>query len=399
MTPDARRAELAALDKESPLLSNEPPHWVIRGTAYLVIALAAIALAAAVFIKLPETVTFPGLIVPDGAADPIQAPRAAVIREVRVSEGLTVAKGDELYVLASEAVGDRDAEARTLAEDLASRERDLKNSELTDASDLDIKDHEIAQADEELKFLQRNVEVERDFASRVEKLAKVGIYAETDVIARRLEVAGAEKDLNNAARTRELVVLQRQQLAEEHARRRTDDEGEIAKLRIRLEAAHGQLENSSRSLSSIRAPYDAVVIAVAATSAGSVVQGGQELCQLARTGGKPKLRLLLSETGLARLRVGQRLRFFADAFPYQRYGTLAGTLAWISPSAVTSREGPQFVAVATLDRDAFLVGEQDARLRAGMRGEARVIVGSRTPFESVLEPVRRFGEDLGHPAP
>jgi len=399
MTPDARRTELAALEKESSLLSNEPPHWVIRGTAWLVIALAAIALAAAIFIHLPETVTFPGLIVPDGAADPIQSPRAAVIREVRVAEGATVAKGDELYVLTSEAVGDRDADARTLTEDLASRERNLKESELTDASDLDMKDHEMAQADEELQFLQRSVEVERDFAARVEKLAKLGIYAETDVIARRLEVAGAEKDMNNARRTRELVVLQRQQLAEEHARRRSDDEGEIAKLRIRLETAQGQLENSRRSLSSIRAPYDAVVISVAATSAGSVVQSGQELCQLARAGGTLKLRLLLSETGLARLRVGQRLRFFADAFPYQRYGTLTGTLAWISPAAVTSREGPQFVAVATLDHDTFPGGGPGDRLRVGMKGETRVVVGSRTPFESMFEPIRRLREDLGHPAP
>ena len=104
--------------------------------------------------------------------------------------------------------------------------------------------------------------------------------------------------------------------------------------------------------------------------------------------------LLLPETGLPRLAVGQRMRFFAAAFPYQRYGTLTGTLSWISPSAVSSRDGQQFVAVATLDRDAFQIGTQSVPLRVGMRGEARIVVGNRTLIEYALEPVRQLRENL-----
>ena len=102
---------------------------------------------------------------------------------------------------------------------------------------------------------------------------------------------------------------------------------------------------------------------------------------------------------MARIAVGQRVRFFADAFPYQRYGTLTGTLSWMSPSAVSSREGQQFVALATLDRESFIYRGHEAILRAGMRGEARVIVGSRTLIEYALEPVRQLRENLGSANP
>jgi multidrug efflux pump subunit AcrA (membrane-fusion protein) len=397
MTPNARRADREALESESPLLPKDPPHWIVRGTAWLMIALFATALLAAVLIHLPETVRCPCLLVPEGGADPIQSPRLAVIRQVHISEGREVAAGDELFVLSSEEVGDRDTEARTLEEDLVLQKANLKHSEITDAADLQIEDHEIAQADEEVKFREATVAVEHDLAARFEKLSKLGIYAETDLILRRLETAGAEKDLSVAKRAQQLVVLQQQQMADEQARQRSEQLEEIAKLGIRLDALKLQLEDSKQNMISIRAPYDAVVISMAANNPGSVVQNGQELCQLARAHGKLKVRLFLTESGLAQLAVGQRMRFFADAFPYQRYGTLTGTLSWISPSAVSSRDGQQFVALATLDQQSFHGAGPSGFLRVGMKGEARIAVGSRTLIEYALEPIRQLREDLGTP--
>jgi len=383
------------LDSESPMLSQDPPHWVVRGTAWLIIALFAVALLALILVHVPETIRCPCILVPEGGADPIQSPRLAVIRQVRVGEGREVAAGDELFVLSSEDVGDRDTQARTLDEDLTSRKRNLKQAEATDAADLEIKDHEIGQADEEVKFRETAVGVERDLAARYEKLSKLGVYSETDLVLRRLELAGAEKDLSVASRTRQQVILQRQQMGAEQARQRSDQVAEIKKLEIRMDALKRQSEDSRQNLISIRAPYAAVVISMAENNPGSVVQNGQELCQLARSDGKLRVRLLLAEQGLARLSVGQRVRFFADAFPYQRYGTLTGTLSWISPSAVESRDGKQFVALVTLDREAFQVGGEARPLRVGMKGEARIVVGSRTLIEYALEPIRQLRENLG----
>ena len=376
------------------MLSRDPPNWVFRAAAWLVIGIFAAGLLALVLVRVPETIRCPCLLGPEAGADPIQAPRAAVVRQVRIQEGRAVAAGEELFVLSSEDVDDRDAQARSLDADLALRRNDLKRAEVTDAADLQIKDHEIAQTDEEIRFRGATLEVERDLASRVEKLLKLGIYAETDLILRRLEVTGAEKDLSVAQRTRQQLVLQRQQMANEQERQRSDRLADIKKIEIRLGSLSRQLGDSDQNLVSIRAPYDAVVISMAENNPGSIVQQGQELCQLARTSGKLRLRLLLSEPAMSRLAVGQRVRFLAEAFPFQRYGTITGTITWISPSAVSSRDGGQFIAAAQLDRDTIQVGGQALPLRAGMRGEARVVVGSRTPIEYVLEPIRQLRENM-----
>lgn len=225
MTPNARRADQEALDSESSMLPADPPHWVVQGTAWLIIGLFATALLALVLVHVPETIRCPCVLVPEGGADPIQSPRAAIIREVHVGEGREVAAGEELFVLSSEDVGDRATQERTLQEDLASLRRNLKEAEVTNAQDLDIKDHEIAQADEEVKFRENYVAVERDLAARYDKLSKIGVYSETEMAVRRLELAGAEKDLSVATRTREQVILQRQQMAAEQARQRSDQPG------------------------------------------------------------------------------------------------------------------------------------------------------------------------------
>ncbi len=394
MTPNSRRGDEAGLEAGSPMLPQDPPSWLIRGTAWLIVGLFAVAILASVLIRLPETIRCPCLLVPEGGADPIQSPRLAIIRQVRVAEGRVVAAGDELFVLSSEDARDHDAQARTVEEDLTTQARNLKQAEASDLADLEIKDHEIAQANDEVKFRETAVGVERDLVARYAKLSKVGVYSETDLVLRQLELAGAEKDLSVADRTRQQVILQRQQMAAEQSRQRSDRLAEIKKLGIRAEALKSELVDSDRNLISIRAPYNAVVISLAENNPGTVVQNGQELCQLARANGKLKVRLLLAEAALPRLAVGQRVRYFADAFPYQRYGTITGVLTWISPSAVASREGQQFVAVANLDRDGFQVGPVTQPLRVGMRGEARVVVGYRTLIEYAVEPIRQMRESL-----
>jgi multidrug efflux pump subunit AcrA (membrane-fusion protein) len=76
---------------------------------------------------------------------------------------------------------------------------------------------------------------------------------------------------------------------------------------------------------------------------------------------------------------------------------VTGTLSWISQSAVSSRDGQQFIALATLDSSTIDVGGQSKPLRVGMRGEARIVVGNRTLIEYVLEPLRQLRENMGRP--
>ena len=257
-----------------------------------------------------------------------------------------------------------------------------------------IKSEEIAQFDRELEFRRTHAATSRDLVERLDRIARTGGVSHLELTRAQLDLAESEKDLHVAGRSLEALKLERTKLETERARRRTEEIADVRKLKFQIDALQRDLLGTSNDLVSIRAPYDAVVISLAQRHAGSVVQAGAELCQLAPRDAIPYARLVVRESGLARLAIGQHVRLFFDAFPYQRYGTVTGELKWISAAAVASERGRQFTAAASLDRPFVRVKSEERPLRVGMQGEARIAVGSRALIEHAFEPIRQLRENL-----
>jgi len=383
-----------SFDTESELLPQEPPPWVIRSTAWLLIAAFLFALLIAVVLRLPETVDCRFVLIP-ATADPIQSPRQAIISRVVVEEGQPVKAGEELFVLRSDEIGGWDTQFRTLTEDLRTKQESLTRNETAYAAQLGIKSEEIEQAKSEVKFRESYAQTSRELVTRMEKLAKQGHEPENDLIKLKLDLAGSEKDLSLAQRTLQQITLDRQRMETEHARQRGEEQAEVEKLKMRIAALKTDLENAHQNLLTVRSPYEGAVISVDQRTTGSFVQQGQVLCQLAPKGSKPRARMALNEAGLPKLAVAQRVRYFFEAFPYQRYGTVPGKVDWISPSAVTTAEGSRFVALGSLDR--FEISGRAGQalpLRVGMKGDAHIIVGGRTLIEYAFEPIRQLRESM-----
>ena len=387
--------QLDSLDAEPGLAPQEPPSWVICWTAWLLIAGFVFALLIAIVMRLPETVDCRFVLIPATGADPIQAPRQAIISRVLVEEGQPVNAGEELFVLQSDEIGGWDTQFRTLNEDLRTKRESLTRNESAYTAQVGIKSAEIEQAKSEVQFRENHAQTSRELVTRMEKLAKQGGESEIDLIKLKLDLAGSEKDFSVAQRTLQQVTLDRQRMETEHARQRSEEQAEVEKLKMRIGALKKDLENAQQNMLMVRSPYEGVVISVDQRTPGSFVQQGQVLCQLASKGSKPRARMTLSEAGLPRLAVAQRVRYFFEAFPYQRYGTIAGKVDWISPSAVTSTDGSHFVALGSLDRyEISSNAGQALPLRVGMKGSAHIIVGGRTLIEYAFEPIRRLRESM-----
>jgi HlyD family secretion protein len=314
---------------------------------------------------------------------------------VLVEEGQPVNAGEELFVLQSDEIGGWDTQFRTLNEDLRTKRESLTRNESAYTAQVGIKSAEIEQAKSEVQFRENHAQTSRELVTRMEKLAKQGGESEIDLIKLKLDLAGSEKDFSVAQRTLQQVTLDRQRMETEHARQRSEEQAEVEKLKMRIGALKKDLENAQQNMLMVRSPYEGVVISVDQRTPGSFVQQGQVLCQLASKGSKPRARMTLSEAGLPRLAVAQRVRYFFEAFPYQRYGTIAGKVDWISPSAVTSTDGSHFVALGSLDSyEIPSRAGQALPLRVGMKGSAHIIVGGRTLIEYAFEPIRRLRESM-----
>ncbi|MBA3832172.1 MAG: HlyD family efflux transporter periplasmic adaptor subunit [Chthoniobacterales bacterium] len=382
------------MESESEMLPQDPPPWFVRSTAWLLILMFAVALLASILVKLPETVSCPFVLVSAAGADPIQSPRLAVVNKVCVTEGQTVEKGAPLFLLRSDEIRGWGTEQRTLNEDLHTHEEGLAKADAAYASQLEIKTAEIAQAQSEVSFREKHAATSRDLVARMQTLTKSGGISQVEVLRYQLEAAESEKDFSVAQRTLQQVNLELAQLKNEHARVHDESVSETEKLKMRLNALQGDLENSKLNLLAIRAPYAGVVISLAQRNAGSVVQNGQELCQLSATDTKLRARLTLPESGLPKLASGQTVRLFFDAFPYQRYGVVNAKLDWISPAVVTSTDGPHFVALTSLEAANKTGRRRPLALRVGMTGEARIVVGQRTIMEYAFEPIRQLRENV-----
>src|SRR6059058_2500247 len=270
--------ERGSLDVESEMLPQEPPPWIIRSTAWLLLAAFLFALLVAIVMRLPETVHCQFVLIPATGADPIQSPRQAIISHVAVGEGQTVKSGEELFVLRSDEIRGWDTQFRTLTEDLRSKEESLIQSDTAFAAQLNIKKAEIEQAKSEVKFRENHAKTSRDLVTRTEKLAQKGGISEVDLVKLKLDLAGSEKDFSVAQRTVQQVNLDRERMETERQRQRGEQEAEIEKLKMRIGALKADLENTQQNLLTIRSPYEGVIISMDQRSVGTFVQQGQVLC-------------------------------------------------------------------------------------------------------------------------
>src|SRR5712671_562396 len=230
----AQKGTLAV--QEGELLAQELPPQVIRWTGWMLIAIFIVVALVSVLVHIPETVRCSFVLIPENGADPIQSPLLAVVQAVKVAEGQEVPQNAELFVLRSDEISAWQTQLQTSEEDLRTfQTRSVKLEEYY-AAQLGIKSEEKQQAERDVAFRQKHLATSQDLVARNQKLADDKLVSEIEMIHRRLDLAESDKDLNFAERHVQQLTWQRQQLETERARLRADEQSEIDKLKVRIEA-------------------------------------------------------------------------------------------------------------------------------------------------------------------
>lgn len=377
-----------------PLFPARPPNAVALSVGTLLVALFAVVVAAAFLVRFPDTVRSPFVLVPEGGADPVRAPRAGTVTQILVTETQDVRRGQHLFVLRSQEIRAWTSELRTLQQDLAAADERLALLDKDHRDELEIQAGRIQQLEKDLAFQQEYLRTLREFLARYEQLDGEGLVPRVDIMAQRLAASKGERDVAMAREARDMAGLEMARIRNDYRHRADDVRLDRRKTQLRIAALEKLLGSAQEDVVRVTAPFDGTVVTVQRKNAGDVVSYGEELCRIARSDSVLIGELLPPEDGLPRLAVGQRVQLLYQAYPYERFGTGRGTLRWISPAAVTTTGGDRFVAHATLDGPTLGPASAGQALRAGMRGEARVLVGRRTLVEFVVEPLRRVRENL-----
>jgi HlyD family secretion protein len=433
------------------ILASEPWRF-LHGVVYLTLALVLAALTWSFIGRADVIVTAPGALQPDSELRRVNTPVDGELANLYVAEGQPVAKGDVIARLnargAIEAAAnaqqaqlrleDAEREWRQFPEKKALLER--KAATLRQAMEVEEQQHarrqalgtgQVAEAQRaQMAEARTNVEdarrardaarAEADKFERVFAAPGGSGVSQLQVEAKRNALAAAENALRVAqSRVGEIGARQVQEL--QLARQQVETSGaELARLRLQYEAATTELttaeERVRTQLSAARvaaesaarvrfenidkdnflvilAPASGVITDIASTQPGDKVQANMPLAGIAPAGARPVVRIEIPEADRAFLREGQPVKLKFNAFPYQRYGLIEGTLEYISPATkpATGTKAPVYEGRVKLERDHYLVAEKKVPLRYGMTASAEVIVRQRRLIDLALDPLRQIG--------
>lgn len=121
---------------------------------------------------------------------------------------------------------------------------------------------------------------------------------------------------------------------------------------------------------------------------GANITAGNELLQIVSTNDKLNVELTVSERYISSFKVGKAVKFEINALPYADYGDASGNITEISPDAITDQKTNQSYYLVECSLHEIQLKKKDgdqAKLLAGMQGEAIVMNKSRTVLSWILK--------------
>jgi multidrug efflux pump subunit AcrA (membrane-fusion protein) len=395
---------------DAPFLDAAPPPLVVRAAATMLLVLFATALVLSVVLELPVTVDGRFTLVPVRGADPLRAPRAAIVAEVAVVEGAGVDRGAPLFRLRSELAGDRMGEVAAL--EIGARgaiakienERARQDRQLeADRAALRGLTRQAAALGREITLAERKAALARALSAHASVAFDERLVTYEEVQAKELEVTRADLELARLRTEQEQAESGAERLGHEiEVKARTTEEAvralreEAERAQVRLATLRSAPVTSSGNEVVVVAPCAGTVVRLHARAAGAVVAEGEALGEIACAGEELRAEISVVDKGMGLVVPGQQAKLFYDAFPYQRHGVRYAAVRWIGPAATPKADAPAFRVLAELRDREIQVRGAPYPLLPGMTGTAEIIVARQSALAYVFEPVRALRENLGH---
>ena len=141
-------------------------------------------------------------------------------------------------------------------------------------------------------------------------------------------------------------------------------------------------------------PVDGTVQQLAVHTVGGVVTPAQQLMVIAPTDYQAEVEAVLENKDVGFVKVGQRVEVKIETFPFTRYGTLGGTVTFVSQDAVQDeKRGLVFQARLKLDQPAIRVDGRAVTLTPGMAVSVEILIGRRRAMEFFLDPIKKTASE------
>ena len=240
----------------------------------------------------------------------------------------------------------------------------------------------------EINLLQLELELAKDKQTRCQKIIAQSAITERELVEAKSLVREAEEKLAKARvpldKGRVEVFRQALQLvSEEHNVRQEELELKRVRKQGEVAAARKELANLEfeRQKSVLQFPTDGVLTSLN-VKVGDIVQPGQSVASIAEQTGY-RIDVNVSNEDVGQLQVGMPTRIKLDAYDYQKYGTLAGTVIFVSPDSEVSQnphsqQSATYTVKISLKGEEVVRGNLRGRIKLGMTGSAEIVTGQES---------------------
>ncbi len=410
-------ADLADCSEFRQALAARPPR-IVHGAALLLTCVLLFALGWSALTKANLVVLAQGRVRPQAIPTRIFSPSGSTcdgrVTEAPFDEGATIHKGDVLVRLDTSHIDNSIAKTTWT---IAAAEQELANltpqRELLASQCRTAKEkarQELRQAEETVRLAtgKRASDIRQaqaDLSAAEANYNRIGRLVEhkaatqeqlSDTTAKlhqaQEQVVKAELPVNESpvAVAREAVEL----VAKDFAVRTADLETRIAAKEGEIEAGRRDLANLAleHDHCELRSPIDGVIIA-GRIRVGDVLEPGKPVMEIA-----PQATYCFEASvpgaDIGQLKVGMPVRIRFDAYDYQKYGALNGTVTYLSPDSQKIEQSLQtdgsraarsapvaFVVRIAMSADRVGHGDLHCPIKLGLGGTAEII----TDHESLLK--------------
>lgn len=163
-----------------------------------------------------------------------------------------------------------------------------------------------------------------------------------------------------------------------------EQQNRIAALQRELSAAELMLQHTT-----VVSPVSGTITTISLRGAGEVVQPGQTIATVSPAGVPLVVEVQLPNKEIAFVERGLPVKLKFDAFPFQDYGIVQGTVIDVSPDSEVEKDAEASYKVTIAPTN-----QGNLQLRPGLLVSAEIITEQKNILSYLLSPVRKLRSEL-----
>ncbi|HBL62350.1 MAG TPA: HlyD family secretion protein [Cyanobacteria bacterium UBA8803] len=213
--------------------------------------------------------------------------------------------------------------------------------------------------------------------------------AQSDIQQAKLRLQEQEKSYQTLIHSGKLAMLKSEEQLKELDAQVTTLKAEISQSKSQIQAWKFQLEQRV-----LRAPVNGTIFQLPIQRTGAVVQPSTLIAEIAPKNAALILRAQMATSESGTLSKGMAVKMKFDAYPFQDYGVVEGTLSQISPTSKITETAQG--AIATFDLEIELkqtciqTSNGCTALTPGQTATAEVIVRQRRIIDFIIDPFKKL---------